>query len=344
MQKGLFTQGMSVLLKEPLSTPELKRLLARFDFVETQSTDEEGSPEVLVFDYRPDLNAYLLVMPSSSPWPDDMGDPEGNTNDFVAWSVGQFGPLAHPGGLQRAIDQSWGWEDGGDVVQQHQAHVRLLIGYVNPSAPEDADDPEDWMPMIPTDYDAMGEMQFLTRAITAVLESPKALCYFNPGGEILRDEGGLRSGLNHAWNYELPPLDMWVNVRLFHVDQDWSVMDTVGNGQLDLPDLEAVFRSDKFRHEDVERFLRTASIYLLESDQDVEDGDNADGPGDLSWNALECEDSLSDPPRETIRWFPEDGSEFPEAFLDRGTAEEDPMVERDDLLDDDDDSEDWMIG
>ena len=44
----------------------------------------------------------------------------------------------------------------------------------------------------------------------------------------------------------------------------------------------------------------------------------SDGPGDLVWQAMECYDALSDPPRPTIRWFPQDDSEPPEELLDKG--------------------------
>lgn len=316
MAKGLFTQGMCVLLREPITSDQLSECLKEFALVgRHESIDDDDAPETLVMSYRPEVSGHLLITPSTGLWPDDMGDPDESPERFVAWSLGQFGPLAFPGCLKRASEQSWGWEEGPDAIGQHGAHIRFLISYV--LGTEDDDDDEE-VPLIPDDYDPMDEMKFLTKAVTAVLELPQAICYFNPGGEVLRDESGLRQGLNYAWNHDLPPLDMWTNVRLFRATETWSLMDTVGNGQLDFPDLEAVYDSDRYEPSDVERFLRNASLYLLNKDEHIEEGDTADGPGEVTWTAMECEDALSDPPRSTIRWIPDDGSDPPDELLVRG--------------------------
>lgn len=316
MAKGLFTQGMCVLLREPITSDQLSECLKEFALVgRHESIDDDDAPETLVMSYRPEVSGHLLITPSTGLWPDDMGDPDESPERFVAWSLGQFGPLAFPGCLKRASEQSWGWEEGTDAIGQHGAHIRFLISYV--LGAEDDDDDEE-VPLIPDDYDPMDEMKFLTKAVTAVLELPQAICYFNPGGEVLRDESGLRQGLNYAWNHDLPPLDMWTNVRLFRATETWSLMDTVGNGQLDFPDLEAVYDSDRYEPSDVERFLRNASLYLLNKDEHIEEGDTADGPGEVTWTAMECEDALSDPPRSTIRWIPDDGSDPPDELLVRG--------------------------
>lgn len=337
MAKGLFTQGMCVLLRSPVSLDELREKLAAFEMVGVQESAMNGAaPETLVMDFRPEVAGHLLVTPSTEKWPDQMGDPESSPDVFVAWSLGQFGPLAFPGCLQRAGEQSWGWEPGETVADEHTAHVRLLISYVlGADDSEDRTTESDDVVLIPDDYDPMEEMNFLTKAVSAVLELPQAICYFNPGGEVLRDQNSLRQGLNYAWNYELPPLDMWTNVRLFRAEDSWALMDTVGMGQLDMPDMEAVYDTERYEPADVERFLRNASLYLLGTDEVFEDGDAADGPGDVSWNAIECEESLSDPPRETIRWFPDDGSDPPESLTRRATEEDDDLIddEPDDLDD-----------
>ncbi|KAA5541387.1 DUF4261 domain-containing protein [Roseiconus nitratireducens] len=326
MAKGLFTQGVCVLLRKPVSLETLREKLSGFEIVGVQeSVVDDASPETLIINYRPEVRGHMLVTPSTEPWPDDMGDPESAPEIFVAWSLGQFGPLAFPGCLQRASEQSWAWEQGEDVGKEHQAHLRLLISYVlgsEESNEQETGDSDDVV-LIPDDYDPMAELRFLTKAVSAVLDLPEAICYFNPGGEVLRDENGLRQGLNYAWNYELPPLDMWTNVRLFRAEDSWAMMDTVGMGQLDLPDMEAVYNTQKYEPAEVERFLRNASLYLLSSDEHFDDGDTADGPGNVSWNAIQCDESLSDPPRETIRWVPDDDSEPPETLLRRNGREED---------------------
>ena len=325
MAKGLFTQGMCVLLQSPATLEELQEKLSSFDLVGVQeSVINEDAPESLLIGFRPEVGGHLLITPSTEPWPDEMGDPESNPEEFVAWSLGQYGPFAYPGCLQRATEQSWGWEEGAEVAGQHRCHIRLLISYIlgnEDDAEEASGDSEDDVVLIPEDYDPMAEMRFLTKAVSALLELPQAICYFNPCGEVLRGADELRQGLNYAWNYELPPLDMWSNVRLFRAEENWMLMDTIGMGQLDLPDMEAIYEVDKYEPADVERFLRNAALYLMGSVEEFEDGDSADGPGDISWRAIECEDSLADPPRETIRWYPEDETEPPEGLLERASAD-----------------------
>jgi hypothetical protein len=322
MAKGLFTQGMCVLLRQPVSVADVEQRLKGFDLVgRHESADDEDAPLTLVYDYRPEVNGHLLVSPASCLWPDDMGDPDESPERFVAWSLGQFGPLAFPGCLQRAGEQSWGWEEGSQKIHDHKAHIRLLISYVL-GVEQPGDDDDDDAPLVPEDYDPLEELNFLTRVVTAILEMPEAICYFNPGGEVLRDDGSLRRGLNYAWVHELPPLDMWTNVRLFRATESWSLMDTVGNGQLDLPDLEAIYSTDRFEPSEIEGFLRSASLYLLEGHEEVDDGDTADGPGEINWLAMKCIDALSDPPRPTIRWIPQDGTDPPAELLERGEEPE----------------------
>ncbi|MGB0760187.1 MAG: DUF4261 domain-containing protein, partial [Rubripirellula sp.] len=230
---------------------------------------------------------------------------------------GQYSPLAFPGCLERAGEQSWGWEDGGEKVKEHTAHIRLLISYV--LGAEDPNDHDEDVPLLPDDYDPLKELHFLSKAVATLLEMPDAVCYFNPGGEVLRDDDGLRRGMNYAWSHELPPLDMWTNVRLFRATEQWSLMDTVGNGQFDLPDLEAVYTTDDFEPSDIEGFLRSASLYMLQGGEKVEDGDTAEGPGEINWMAMECIDALSDPPRPTIRWIPENDHDPPAELMERGS-------------------------
>ncbi len=331
MAKGLFTQGMCVLVRQGVAVSELEARLKDFQLIgRTEPGDSGETHETLVYNYRAEVGGHLLVTASDSPWPDEMGDPDESPELFVAWSLGQFGPLAFPGCLKRACDQAWGWDNAAETVLAHRAHVRLLISYVlgGDEAEENGDDED--LPLVPDDYDALDELKFLTKAVESLLDLPEAICYFNPGGEVLRDEHGLRQGLNSAWNHDIPPLDMWTNVRLFRAVEGWSLMDTVGNGQIDLPDMEAIYIADKYEPAEVEEFLRNASLYLLNKDEDVDDGDTADGPGGITWSAMECNDALTDPPRPTIRWIPDDETDPPAELLEIGEADEDDDDEGDD--------------
>ena len=356
MAKGLFTQGMCVLLRQAVDADLVRSALSSFEYegMHESAADGDGA-QTLVFRFREEVQGHLLVTISQQPWPDDLGDPDSTPERFIAWSLGQYGPYSFPGCLKRAGQQSWGWDAGEEVVTEHCGHLRCLISYVfgaedfaaadtSADSGDDSGGGEDDLtnsdshevPVLPADYEPLKEMTFLTRAVEAILQLPQTSCYFNPAGEVIRDRDGLRRGLNHAWNHDLPPLEMWTNVRLFQADSEWSLMDTVGNSQFDVPDVEAVFQTGKYEPLDVQGFIRSAALYMLQSDEDIEDGDTADGPGDLTWRAIRCEDGLSDPPRETVRWVPEDNTDPPEVLLHPGEEEDLDVEEFDeDELDDD---------
>lgn len=242
-----------------------------------------------------------------------MGDPKKETMIFGAWTMGHFGPFAYPSGLQRALQQCWGWELGASIAPKHQAFIRIRASYVFGAGGSD--------PVMPSDCEPLHELEFITKITAALLDLPGALCYFNPNGEMLRDRDGLYETLNHARTNDFPPLDAWSNVRLFHINSDWSLMDTVGNGQLDIPDSEACFHSESYDFGHVDHFLRNVSLYLLNHGEVIKDGDTMDGPGGIRWQSHSVEDSLCDPPRRTLRWFPLDDRPIPSEIEDAGSDE-----------------------
>ncbi len=333
MAKGLFTQGICVLLEKAVDVNKIESALGGFEIVGRHDTNSADDPTcTLVIRFRPEVEGHVLVSLSPNPWPDDMGDPDESPELFVAWSLGQFGPLAFPGCLERACEQSRTWEEGKLVTSRHTSHIRVLTSYVL-GGDEIEETPDEDAPLMPEDYDAVAELQFLMRVVSPLLELPGAICYFNPGGEVLLDETSLRQGLNYAWMHDLPPLDMWANVRLYKATDSWSLMDTVGNGQFDQPDMEAVFQADEYEVADVEEFLRNASLFMLRGDEEIEEGDTADGPGGVPWQVMDCEEALADPPRPTLRWFPQDGREVPSELLDPGE------IDDEEFEDDEDDEE-----
>jgi hypothetical protein len=225
-----------------------------------------------------------------------MGDPKADPFTFAAWTMGHFGPLAYPQGLRRAVEQAWSWPEARDLVPSHAAFVRANLSYVFGVKPD--------APVMPSDCDPAHELSFVTGLARAVLDHPDALCAFNPGGELVLPAAELDARLETARRIEVPPLDAWTNVRLFrHVD-GWLVMDTVGNGQLDLPDQEAAFPDGRFEPAEIDRFLRNVTLYLLRERQVVKNGDTTDGPGDLRWQAWSFDEGLVSPARPVTRWIP----------------------------------------
>lgn len=308
MAKRFFTQSASILLSRATSLDAIVPLLSEFTIAKRM--DESTAPELagpsLVLSYRPEVNGYVSVDIRNKRWPDLMGDPKTDPTLFAAWSMGYYGPLTFPGGLKRAREHLLAWPEGKEFVERHEAFIHVSASYVFGAEKE--------VKVLPPDYDPLPEMHFVTQIALALLKHPDALMYFNSNGEILANEMSLRKSLNHHGQHQLPPLNIWTNIRMFRFDRDWILMDTVGMGQLDRPDLEACFPAEKYDGNDVAYFLRNCCLYLLNKGEVVKNKDTMDGPGDIRWQAHHVEKPIVAPPRRVIRWFPLDGTEAPEAL------------------------------
>jgi hypothetical protein len=308
MSKGMFTQGVSILLERAAALDDLASALREFDIRKRVEAGEWefGGPTLIVV-FRPEVNGLAAVDTVSRPWPDHMGDPQAEPKLFAAWSMGNFGPFAFPGSLERAAQQCWAWAPGKTIAERHTAFLRIRSSYAFGAQDDD--------PIMPRDYEPLAELEFVTRLAAALLELPGALCYFNPNGEVLRDGEGLRESLEYGSANNLPPLDAWCNVRLFNVDEQWSLMDTVGNSQLDIPDVECCFHSALYDFNEVDNFARNASFYLLQRGEVIKSGDTMDGPGGIRWQAEQRENGICEPPRRVLRWRPQDNRRPPDVII-----------------------------
>src|SRR5579862_3035689 len=88
-----------------------------------------GGPGAII-PFRPEVNGYVIVDVVNQPWPDGMGDAKTDVMTFGAWSMGQFGPFAFPGGLARARQHAWSWQPGRTVPEGHRGFVRFRTSYV----------------------------------------------------------------------------------------------------------------------------------------------------------------------------------------------------------------------
>jgi hypothetical protein len=308
--KGMFSQGLAVLLSSSPTLEELENLLTGFGQLSRKPASEswEISGPAVVVPYRPEVNGYVNVDLVEHSWPDDMGHPKEKPLLFASWSMGHFGPCSFPGNLARAIEQAWAWPAAKDVVPNHKAFIRVRSSYLFGAGPE--------IKCLPQDYAAFPELQFLTGIVQALMKHPRALSYFNPNGEVLKNAKDLDDALAFSKSHSLPPLEVWSNVRLFNLDDGWLMMDTIGMHQLDLPDHEACFRKGAFHPNDVANFLRNASLYLLNQGEIVKDGNTMDGPGKCRWQAKSFEKPLSPAPRRVLRWLPSDGYKPPQRLTE----------------------------
>ncbi|MEA2164821.1 MAG: hypothetical protein QOK37_2948 [Thermoanaerobaculia bacterium] len=302
--KGFFTQGLAILMRSTPSVEELSEILAplapKKRIVPVGSWPFSG-PSILV-PYRAGVNGLVDVNIVDHVWPDAMGDTTKDVDVFGAWAMGHFGPFAYPGSLSRAKQQAWLWEEAATCADRHTAFVRIRSSYVF-GARDDS-------PIMPSDYEPLDELTFITEVTALLLTLPGALCYFDPNGERLLPPAEVASLLARGRTTGPVPLELWVNIRLFDLggDPNWTLMDTVGMQQLDAPDHEACFRRGAFDPKGVDNFLFNAALYVFENGPVIRDGDTMDGPGGIRWQGASFENGLSDPPREVIRWFPQDGT------------------------------------
>ncbi|WP_068140737.1 DUF4261 domain-containing protein [Roseimaritima ulvae] len=343
MVRGIYTQGAAVLLAQPVDFSQVQSCLSGFELATTDLTPGQPDEQVLLLKDDQPGDGHAVVIYSNKRWPDDYSGLEGEPEMAAAWARGQYGPLAFPGDLQRAIEQSWRWDEGREEAASHVAHLRILYRYpVDSQDDEDAEDrpiDEEVASEILEETDSVDELHFITRVISRLLELPEAICYFNPGGEVLMNAEDLRGGLNEAWQHDLVPVDMWTNVRLFRATETWTLMDTIGNEQFDLPDMEVIFENEQFDPSEIESFLRNVVLCVLLDDIEISDGDTVDGPGQQIWQALLCNDGLNDPPRPTIRWYLDTASP-PEELMEVGQDLSELESELERLMDSDEQAAD----
>lgn len=302
MPKGIFSQGFCVLTTRAIPIEEVGAALKSFDVLGYpkggDSAWQMGGPS-LVLAYRPDVNGKVAVDTVSQPWPDSMGDPKKDSMTFGAWTMGHFGPFTFPGNLERAGQHSWDWEPGKTIAKKHAGFLRIRSSYAFGAA-DDA-------PIMPKEYDALDELMFLNGIVMELLTLPGVLCYFNPSGEVLRDREALGEVLEFCKSSKLIPLPAWCNVRFFNLGDDWFLMDTVGNGQLDVPDFEVVFKTEDYEPGRIDNYMRNVTLHLVNNPNvEFKDGEKIDGPNEtnLTWRIRIPEDSISAPPRRVIRLYP----------------------------------------
>ena len=302
MPKGFFSQGVCLLTDGRTSIADVKSAIEAGGFhIDRELPAQEfwsfGGPAVLV-PYRPEVNGGISVDVVNRAWPDEMADPKSDAMTFGAWSMGYFGPFAYPGALERAAQHARGWEEGHHVAQSHRGFIRIRSSYVG-GGNKDA-------PVLPDDYDAVAELTFVSRLAMAAASAPGVLCHFNPNGEVLRDLESFRGIWDACAEAQKLPLLLWINVRLFNLNVEYALMDTVGNEQLDVTDLEVLCPTEKYDPGTIDYYLRNVTHYLLDSGREIQTGEAIDGPeeSELSWTAEVQERSSVLPPRRILRLYP----------------------------------------
>ena len=330
MPSGLFSQTVCFLLSQPISLDSIEALLtaARFSTKRTAGTghwangenalivsldeaenaigsetgDETSNEVESENDCKASRGQWVIDL-FEHLWPDDMGHPEKTPEIFNAWSQGHFGRGTYPQSLVRAAQHSYFWAEAAERIPQHTAVLRIRAN--DADAPTSAENSARW-----------ATLDTAMQCVTALSQLDGVICYFNPSGEVVRPLDHVTELIAAAKENVIRPIDLWSNVRMYGIDSQWSLMDTIGNRQFNVSDIEAVFQSGRYNPNEVAAFLRNISFYFIETEKEVSDGDTFDGPGNLHWIATQCEKPLAEPPRAIIRLSPDDGEKPPEIEVD----------------------------
>lgn len=322
-QKGYFTQGVALLLKAAPTLEALEQILGHFGPTRRTSPAPHwaigGSGLSLRLPH--DLPGggeqgpgLLIADILDRPWPDDMGDPQTAPELFNAWGTAHFGPYCWPRSLERALECAWFVENAKTAVPAHQACVRLRITYLNRA--------DDKAQMFPEGYDAHLELQILADVIGALFDLPGTICYFNPGGELLMERGPFLDKLAFDRQKKILPADLFCNIRVVPLPDNAMLVDTVGLDQFDLTDQEAVFPRGKVRPEEAANFLFSVAHFLNAKGDLIRNNHSMDSSREMRWIAHPMTEALLAPPRETLRWIPQQWQQPPVSAFDPSKVDE----------------------
>ena len=331
MASGVYQQCIVVLLRQQVAIETIESLLDEHQIMgrSSRSGNDDVRGEALRIAVRrtdrpsdidskattvaaeaqepTDSSWFIEIDLVDHPWPDAMGDPIEDRSLFVAWSDGLYGPHTLPGALQRAQEQSWRWLEAANKTASHCAMIRFRFGnerevngkVADGSPVSCADDSATTL-----ESDPLFQLDALTRLARRFLELPASICLFNPAGEVLLDREGLQQVYAFSDARGLPPLDAWCNLRVVPLQEDHCLMDTIGHAQFQLSDLEASFAPSSYSCEEVDRFLRDITVYLLQADEPMGSGDWISGPRGSHWNVEAIDESLFRPTRRVLRLIP----------------------------------------
>lgn len=307
--KGFFSQCYIILVAEEIDFQELKKIIEeKYKIAKIVEGNEnwEISNQSLVIPYRPEVNGFIAIDYVNKKWPDSMGSKD-EPILFGAWSTGNFGPFTYPNCLKRSIEQAWTLSAEEKQNISYNGFIRIKISYVF-GANESAT-------ILPADYKPIDELIFLNKMVSHILLNNEESYFFNPNGEVLLPSGKFQESIKYSENNNIPALDVFSNVRLYRINERTTFMDSVGNHQLDIPDIEVINPKEKYNLNDISRFIRNTTYYMMINGLVLKDGHTIDGPNNEKWKIYNFENGICDPPRNTIRIFPNAMADIPNQIM-----------------------------
>lgn len=305
MAKSFYTQCSVLLLNEAITIEEIESLIDSYKIVKKEEATKnwQFSGPSIFLPYDPDNNGYCQVDVVDNKWPDDMGKEDPAT--LGAWALSHFGPFSYSHGLERAIEECWYIDNAKQKVMEHNAFIRVRISYAFGKSGESLSYPEN--------MDAIRELEFIAGIIKSLIQHPNVICYFNPNGEVLMDKDNYLTHYELIQNKTIQGMNIWFNIRISTLDSGIICVDQVGAGQIDLYDQEMLYQNEEY-DEQAYPFILDQILFMIDHGL-IKNGYSTKGPGNINWIAAIYEESLLEPPRHVIRWFPDDQSMIPDKFV-----------------------------
>jgi hypothetical protein len=281
---------VAVLLSAPVEPAELKRILG--DAVDRCEGRHDLPLKPSHSLLMRQTGKAVIVDLYDHPWYDTSGDDQGPTSPAYAWDECHNHLLAAPWSLKRAIQQHRQADDAPTAAASHSAYVLLRVSL----QPEGA---------------TLESYQRLCEAALLVMTCSKALCLFNPRGEVLATRAFIEDRLRCYREQQLPPLELLSNTRLFEIGGDWCLVDCVGMQQLQLPDQELLFAAELLSGAVAMTYVRNLAMHFLQHRPEIRTADTAGGPNESVWEALCLAQGAIAPQRPVIRWLPENREGIP---------------------------------
>jgi len=301
MTQSFFSQCVAVLVSEAPGLAELRLILEREGYTIQADEDVSQWPEMqgagltLATDFANGASCWVDIC--EFPWPDDLGVTEPPTLVTGAHMMGAFGPFSHPGAFERAL-QAPGHDAVAQEARRHRAFVRFRVSYLIPASGDSAEARF----ASAENGNRTWEIGWLLRAAASLRGMPTALAYFNPASELLLPMQALTDILSFAFEHKTFPVEAVCRVRGCPVDEQWSMVDSLGMAQFGLCDHEFAWSGAQPSRQEQGAFLINLLRYQIGEAAPVAGGHTTDGPQNKLWRAEEREASCMIPERKVLHW------------------------------------------